>query len=120
VQLELTLRALHVNYHMPLHTLNLARELAGGSLQGRRGAVGGGFYLPGGGDTRNSPTEVLVDGLLAEHAEVVVHDPCVSSWPERPSIGVERDLARGLAEAEIVLLVVGHREYLNLEPARLE
>ena len=61
-----------------------------------------------------------MDGLLAEDADVVVHDPCVAAWAERPAIAVESDLARGLEGAEIVLLVVGHRAYLNLEPARLE
>jgi UDP-N-acetyl-D-glucosamine dehydrogenase len=120
VRLELTLRALEINYRMPLHTLNLARELADGSLLGRRVAVCGVSYLPEVGDTRNSPTELLVDQLLAEGAEVVVHDPCVASWRERPQIVVESDLARSLDGADVVLLVVGHRDYLNLEPARLE
>ena len=120
VRLDLTLRALGVNYHMPLHTLDLARELAGGSLRGRRVAVCGVSYLPEVGDTRNSPSEVLVDGLLGEGADVVVHDPCVTTWPERPAIPVEGDFARALAGADIVMLVVGHRQYLNLEPARLE
>jgi nucleotide sugar dehydrogenase len=114
--LDLTLRALAVNEAMPLHTLDLARELAGGDLSGRTVAVLGVAYLPDIDDTRHSPTALLVDRLLGEGASPRVHDPVVAHWAERPAIAVESDLRAVLSSADVAVLAVGHSAYRRLAP----
>lgn len=114
VRLDVTIEALRINYHMPLHTLELLEELLDGPLRGRRIALCGVSYLPELADTRNSPTELLLDRLHDAGALVRVHDPHVVTWIERPDVAVERDLSCALADADAVVLAVPHRGYRKL------
>jgi nucleotide sugar dehydrogenase len=111
--LPVTLTALGINYQMPRHTLELLGRLLDGRLQGRTIAVCGVSYLPEVPDTRNSPTELLVDDLLRAGAQLMVHDPCVRYWPERPEVRVHEDLAACLAAADGVVLAVPHHGYTS-------
>jgi UDP-N-acetyl-D-glucosamine dehydrogenase len=117
--LEMTLSGLRTNHDMPLHTLDLARELAGGNLAGKTIAILGVSYLADLADTRNSPTETLVDALVREDAELRVHDPHVVTWLERPEIEVLQDLGAVLGNADGVVLAVPHESYLLLHPKQL-
>lgn len=112
--LDVTLEALRINHEMPLHTLSLLRELAGGSLRGVKVLVCGVSYLADVGDTRHSPTEIFADALAAEGAQVVIHDPCVNTWPERPEAVLTQDLPAALAAAEAVVFAVPHSIYRRL------
>ena len=112
--LGMTLAGLKTNYEMPLHTLGLAEELAGGELAEKRIAICGVSYLAELADTRNSPTEALVDALLEKGARVSVHDPHVMVWVERPDIEIFRDLPSALTDADGVVLAVPHEAYLGL------
>jgi nucleotide sugar dehydrogenase len=114
VVLGVTLNALRVNYQMPLHTFDLLQELCDGRLRGRAVLVCGVSYLPEVADTRNSPAELFLDRLEQAGARVLVHDPCVLTWPERPDVQVQRDLGRCLRQAEAVVFAVGHRPYREL------
>jgi nucleotide sugar dehydrogenase len=116
LRLNMTLEALGVNYRMPLHSLDLMMELLGGSVAGKAVVVCGVTYLAEVPDTRNSPTELLVDALVQVGAEAIVHDPYVSTWPERPRVHVETDLAKALKEADGIILAVRHKPYLDLTP----
>jgi nucleotide sugar dehydrogenase len=111
VTLGMTLEALRINRRMPLHTFDLALELAGGSLAGWQVLTAGVAYLPEVADTRNSPTEILVDELARAGAAPVVHDPHLRRWPERPSIPVAESLAGALETADGLILAVPHRAY---------
>jgi UDP-N-acetyl-D-glucosamine dehydrogenase len=119
VVLGMTLEALRTNYLMPLHTLDLVREVADGDLSGKVVAVCGVSYLAEVGDTRNSPAATLVEKLLDEGAEVRVHDPHVPRWLEKPDVPVHPDLERALEGADGVVLAVPHSGYLDLAPADL-
>ena len=112
--LGVTLEALRINHDMPLHTLGLLRALVGGSLAGCRVLVCGISYLPNVADTRNSPTELFVDAALGEGANVVVHDPCLQEWSERPDTDMNSDLASALQECDAVVFAVPHTEYRQL------
>jgi nucleotide sugar dehydrogenase len=112
--LEMTLTGLRTNYEMPLHTLELAEELAGGEVAGRTIAVCGVSYLPELADTRNSPTETLLDALLEKGARVRVHDPHVVNWIERPDLEVHQKLRDAIGAADGVVLAVPHEAYLRL------
>lgn len=94
VTLSMTMQALRTNQAMPLHTFDLAVELAGGDIRGKRVAVCGVSYLPDVPDTRNTPAEVLVDALDAAGAEVKAHDPYLALWPERAGGGADSRTGR--------------------------
>jgi nucleotide sugar dehydrogenase len=113
VNLEMTLHALRVNYHMPKHTYELAVEGAG-NLTGKTVTVCGVAYLANVADTRNSPTEYLVRILRDNGANVLVHDPCVRVWEEFPSVPVSQDLSKCLALSDGVVFAVPHSEYREI------
>jgi nucleotide sugar dehydrogenase len=115
--LAVTLEALRINHDMPLHSLNLIRELAGGSLSNVRLLVCGISYLADVADTRNSPTELFVDAAISEGAEVTVHDPCLRAWPERPAVRICGDLQTALRSNDAIVLAVPHRAYKQLTPS---
>ena len=116
-RLGVTLEALRINHEMPLHTLDLLRELAGGSLAGLKVLVCGVSYLSDVGDTRHSPTEIFTDALAAEGAQIMIHDPCVATWPERPSVALTQDFAPSLATADAVVFAIPHTAYRKLTRA---
>jgi nucleotide sugar dehydrogenase len=111
VVLTMTLDALRINQQMPLHTFDLARELAGGDLTGRRIAVFGVSYLPEVPDTRNTPSEELVDALQAAGAQIIAHDPYLAQWPEREGIRFTQDIGFCLDWAEGAIIGIPHRAY---------
>ena len=114
--LGMTLDALKINYRMPLHTFDLLQELSEDGLAGKTIVVCGITYLPEVLDTRNSPAELLVDALADAVAHVVVHDPSVDSWPERPAAEFSRDLIRCLEMANGLVFGVPHLVYSDLQP----
>jgi UDP-N-acetyl-D-glucosamine dehydrogenase len=113
-ELEMTLAGLKTNSEMPLHTLQLAEEVAGGSLVGKTIAVCGVSYLAEVADTRNSPTETLLEGLLEKGALPRLHDPHVVRWIERPDTDILQSLSEALEGADGVVFAVAHEEYVNL------
>ena len=95
-----------VNSGMPLHVIDLtvgALREAGKDIAGAKILVMGYAYLQNSDDTRNSPSEVLVDRLRELGAEVVVHDPYVSGYQ-----GDLQEMAHG---CDAVVLMVAHDDY---------
>ncbi|HNX94874.1 MAG TPA: nucleotide sugar dehydrogenase [Holophaga sp.] len=115
LRLDVTLEALRINFEMPCHTLSLLKRMLG-SFEGRTVAVCGLSYLAEVPDTRNTPTELLVDELQAQGARVLLHDPVTRRWPERPDFPVAENLEACLRQAEGVVLAIPHRAYLDLKP----
>lgn len=114
IELTMTLDALRINHRMPLHTLDLAHRLMGGSLSGGRMAVAGVSYLAEVADTRNSPTEVLVDEMERSQLDFVVSDPYLARWEERLHVPVAQNLDEALTDAVGVIFTVPHRAYREL------
>ena len=119
VILKMTLDAIRINYKMPLHTLALLAELFEKGLSRKTVIVCGVSYLPEVADTRNSPTELLVDELLKNGADVIVHDPYVTNWPEKSEININNDLLDCAKIANAIVFAVPHLEYRNLAPEKL-
>ncbi|GAC1304436.1 MAG: nucleotide sugar dehydrogenase [Vulcanimicrobiaceae bacterium] len=119
VELRMTLEALRINHEMPLHTLRVATRLAGGTLVGYPLTVAGVSYLAEVADTRNSPTEVVMDELARTGGSAIASDPYLSVWHERPHVPIERDLAVALAGARGVIFAVPHRAYTSLSASAL-
>lgn len=117
IALEKTIDAVKTNAMMPLHTVDVIRELLDGDIAGKRIAVCGAAYLADVADTRFSPSETLVGALESSGASIRVHDPCVIVWPERPDLAVTPRLPAALAGADAVVFAVPHSEYRRLSAA---
>lgn len=106
---ELTRAARAVNGAMPRHMADLVERALRDNAVSMNGAsvlVLGYSYLPGSGDTRNTPSEPLVRELRARGCEVLVHDPYV---PQHR--GDVLTIARGV---DCVVIAVAHPEYALL------
>lgn len=104
-----------VNDAMPLHVADLLvdglRSL-GRDIARARIAVLGYAYLEESDDTRNSPSEMLVNHLRALGAEVTIHDPFVAEY--------RGDVWACVRGCDAVVLMVAHRAYRALDLAALK
>ncbi|MCI0521479.1 MAG: nucleotide sugar dehydrogenase [Chloroflexi bacterium] len=98
-----------VNSAMPEHMAELLAEAlgsAGAQLKGARVLVMGYAYLEDSDDTRNSPSQALVEKLIKSGAEVVIHDPYVEPY--------RSDLLESAQGCDAAVVMVRHQEYLRL------
>lgn len=103
-----------INDQMPLHVAELlAAALAdhGIPLAQASVAVLGYAYLEDSDDTRNSPSQRLVDHLQASHATVRIHDPWVPSY--------QGELSDCLHGCDAAVFMVAHRQYRSLDLATI-
>jgi len=115
IPLRLIPAARAVNDYMPLHMADLVRDAlseAGVDIQGARVAVLGYAYLENSDDTRNSPSEILVQRLQEMGAEVIIHDPYVA--------GYQGSLEEHVRGCDAAVLMVAHDEYRAIDPAALK
>jgi len=104
--------AVRVNHDMPLHTVNRLKSLLGGVLEGKNILVCGVSYRQDVGDSRYSPTEVLVRELMEHNAQITCHDPYLTYWEE-----MEMELPLQLPETngfDAVVVAVPHKAYQEL------
>jgi UDP-N-acetyl-D-glucosamine dehydrogenase len=104
-----------INGAMPAYVVNLVADALSGEAKPLRGArvlVLGITYKPDVADTRESPSLAVLEGLLAEGADAIFHDPFV------PEVIVNgRSLASFtidaavLGEADCVVVATDHRSY---------
>ena len=73
-------RANEVNLEMPKYIASRVAKDNGGSLKGKKVLVVGVAYKPNVADTRETPSELLIEALEHLGAEVSWHDPVVKSW----------------------------------------
>ena len=110
--------ARRVNDAQPHFVVSLIRKAMGEDLHGRRLAVLGLAYKPNVDDMRESPA-VDVARLLAEAgATVKAFDPfkpelCI------PGLDVVSTLAEAVADAEALVLTVGHKQLCEIDPAQM-
>ncbi len=104
-----------VNDGMPHHMADLTRQAlaaVGRDLAYARVAVLGYAYLENSDDTRNSPSALLVDRLLAMGVEVVIHDPWVAEY--------QGDVVACTHGCDAAVVMVGHAAYRSLNMALLK
>ena len=114
VEPRLVAAARAVNDRMPLHMARLVEDALAEvsvAVAGARICVLGFAYLENTGDTRNSPSEALVDHLRDRGAEVLVHDPWVAEYA-----GDFWERAKG---AHAAVIMVAHDDYRGLDLDRL-
>jgi UDP-N-acetyl-D-mannosaminuronic acid dehydrogenase len=114
---SLILEARRINDESPAQVLALVERFSG-SVARRSIALLGVAYRADSDDARNSPTLALAQLLIARGARVSLHDPHVSAADHnllRTGLAgiFHRDLADALATAEVVVLCVGHKQYLH-------
>lgn len=113
--LDIAINAVNINDTMPLHTIDLIKEMIP-VLRNVKVAVLGVSYLENLGDTRHSPSKTLVEFLHKDFAMVKVHDPYVEYWAELEEVKVYNDYGDVLPEADVVIFAVGHDEYRQITP----
>ena len=116
--LDVAIRSVNINDTMPLHTIELIKQVYP-ELANLKVTVLGVSYLENLGDTRHSPSKILVEFLRKEFALVKTHDPYVEAWPELEESLVESDLEAVLPEADVIVFAVGHDQYRHLVPGEL-
>jgi UDPglucose 6-dehydrogenase len=99
----------------------LARQAAGGSLDGRRVAVLGVAFKPNSDDVRDSPSLAVCDQLAAAGATVTVHDPVAmpSAVRKRPALRCAPSVSEAAEDADLVLHLTEWSDYRAIDPAAL-
>ena len=98
---------------MPFHALQKLRKAFHGTLIEKKILICGLSYRQDVSDTRYSPSEILYRGLIAEEAEIEVHDPMVRWWNEL-RIAVPLELP-SFSHFDAIIFTVPHTEYKNLD-----
>ncbi len=108
-----------INLRRRSATVDMAREVLGGSFHGRRVTVLGASFKPDSDDVRDSPSLDVAVAMSNLGANVVVHDPKGLDNAQRvyPHMTYEPDLGKALVGAELVVLGTEWREYRELDPA---
>jgi UDPglucose 6-dehydrogenase len=110
-----------INMRRRVRMVDLAREVCGGSIVGRRVAVLGAAFKPHSDDIRDSPALSVAAQMQLQGARVTVTDPeaidnARKKWPELAYADVVEDAVYG---AEAVLLLTEWPEYVALDPVAL-
>ena len=101
--------------------VTLARQAAGGSLDGTRVAVLGVAFKPNSDDVRDSPSLAVCDQLQAEGAAVSVHDPVAmpNAAKRRPGLHYAGSVFEAARDADLVLHLTEWADYQAIDPAAL-
>lgn len=110
-------RAVEINNRMPLAVITRLENVFGNNLSGKKVLLLGVSYRQDVGDTRNTPSEVLLTELNRRCVEVTCHDPLVEYWQEMDT-EVRHDMP-DLEDFDIAILAVPHTEYRNLDFTKL-
>jgi UDPglucose 6-dehydrogenase/GDP-mannose 6-dehydrogenase len=106
-----------VNETQPLRVLSLLKKEID-PLNGARIAILGLAFKPGTDDVRESPAIPIINGLLAEKAQVVAYDPIATktarTFFDDRSIAFCADLSATLHKAEAVVLLTGWQEFRKI------
>lgn len=107
-----------INMRRRTRVVELARELCGGSLMGKRITVLGAAFKPESDDVRDSPALSIAAQLQLQGAVVTVTDPEALANAARrfPELHYEEDTEVALQRADALLLLTEWREYRDLDP----
>ena len=110
-----------INTRRRARAVELATELAGGSLEGCNVAVLGAAFKPNTDDVRDSPALDVAVTVQREGARVCVHDPKATDnaravWPD---LDYAPDVQKACEDADIVLHLTEWPQYQELDPAAL-
>jgi len=107
-----------MNDYMPLHMIGLVwKALEQKGVKDRaRIAIMGLSFLRDSDDTRNSPSLVIINGLMENH-DLIVHDPFV----QKPyQVEMVRDMDTALQGADCAVFVTDHSCYKDLDLIKMK
>jgi UDPglucose 6-dehydrogenase len=101
--------------------VNLACEVAGGSIAGKSVGVLGAAFKPGSDDVRDSPALDVAQILHGMGAEVTVYDPAATENARKvcPELKYAETAIGAVTGADVVLLLTDWPEFAKLDPAEL-
>lgn len=110
-----------INSRRRQRMVDLAHEVNGGTIRGRRIAVLGTTFKPNSDDVRDSPALDVAAALAREGADVVVTDPqgIENARRRHPELCYVETVEAAAAGADAVLLLTEWQEYRDLVPERL-
>jgi UDPglucose 6-dehydrogenase len=110
-----------VNMRRRQRTVDLARDLVGGSFLGTNIAVLGAAFKPDSDDVRDSPALNIAATLQLAGAQVRVHDPEAIDNARAlfPTLDYALDVEKACERADLVLHLTEWHEYRELDPAVL-
>ena len=110
-----------INMRRRQRTLEIGREMVGGSFLGRRVAVLGAAFKPDSDDVRDSPALSVAAAIQLHGAQVVVHDPeaTVNARAQCPTLTYTTEVIKALDGADLVLHLTEWKQYRELDPAAL-
>ncbi|WP_372699834.1 UDP-glucose/GDP-mannose dehydrogenase family protein [Arthrobacter sp. JSM 101049] len=108
----------NINMRRRSRLVELAREVLGGSLIGKRITMLGASFKPDSDDVRDSPALSVAAQLQLQGAAVTVTDPfAINNARKRfPELHYLESTQEALEGAELVVLVTEWAEYVNLDP----
>jgi UDPglucose 6-dehydrogenase len=110
-----------INMRRRSRAVDLAREVLGGSVLGRKIAVLGLAFKPDSDDVRDSPALNVSAQLSLQGAAVLCHDPrAIENARHRfPELTYVSTVAEAVREADAVMVLTEWREYRELDPSAL-
>ena len=110
-----------INMSRRERVVQLARETAGGTLDGCRMTVLGLAFKPGSDDVRDSPSLYVCEQMRREGAIVTAHDPVAIENAARKSPGLRyaNSVSEAAADADVVLHLTEWADYRAIDPAML-
>lgn len=110
-----------INMRRRVRMVDLAREVCGGSIVGRRVAVLGLAFKPDSDDIRDSPALNVAQQMHLQGAHVTVTDPQAMPHAQRrfPELRYADDALAAAEGADLVLLLTEWSDYVDLDPDKL-
>ncbi len=110
-----------INVRRRARTVDLAREMCGGSLAGMRVGVLGAAFKPDSDDIRDSPALDVALGVQQAGAAVRVYDPYAmdNARIAFPTLAYATSAIDACVDADVVLHLTEWPEFREMEPARL-
>jgi len=116
---ELITSARHVNDSQPHFVLELVKSILANGLEGKKVAALGLAFKPDVDDLRESPA-IEVASLLAEAGAVVTSYEPYKPDAQVPGVSTRTTMEEAVRDADVLLLLVGHREFRDLDPLKLK
>ncbi|GAY16502.1 UDP-glucose 6-dehydrogenase [Mycobacterium sp. shizuoka-1] len=111
-----------INMRRRVRMMEMAREVAGGSLIGVRVAVLGAAFKPDSDDIRDSPALNIAGQIQLQGASVSVYDPQAMENSRRqfPTLDYASDLRAACEGADLTLVLTEWDEFRQLDPGYLD
>ena len=110
-----------INRRRRARMVQIAREVVGGSFDGKHIAVLGAAFKPNSDDIRDSPALDVADTIRREGGTVTVYDPAALDNARRlyPGLRYAASAPGAAAGADVVLHLTEWREFVDMDPAAL-